>query len=1157
MQMTQRHVSKVAVAAAALLVAGWVTACGGSGGSGTSSTDDDVGTDTGADATEDSGVDVADVSDDGASDTATDITDTTDAADTDIDVDAEADADVPIACVSTNGCQSVAPGSLCIDGTCQPCADDSACRGDEAFGADSVCTDGACVVCSAGSPGCPCDDGACASGACVAEVCVDCSPGDEGCACTDEGACDVGFRCTDELLCEACPPGEPGCPCDEGLCTDGYACIGDLCVTDDCVAGAVGCPCDEGLCDDDLFCDDDSLCMVCDADGVGCPCTIEEGCANDLICDVESDEDDAPLVCRTEYTCDDDRCLDNQLCADEDEPDGDDAECLEACDDGWEWDAESATCIVYVGPNCTPGERRSEYETCLSENRECVEEGETASCGDCLDFFVDDEGGGCRAVLTCADLVETCALELRDCEDETATTDAFCGECSAGAILEDGDCVIPANTCADGAYSIAATCASASRECLPNLDEGGTLESAECGDCLEGFAETDEGDCAVASYCEDLGCDLLGRSCAGDPFASCGDCEGALVPSDDTDPASLCRDALTCDDIDCGDDYCFVSEAGGDAFCASPCEDGFALDDYGSCVECAITCSDATDGATGRTWPLTRDGSDSCVCETEDGWFLDPSRAALPQPCDRDGDGWVRESAATYINSDDAVIAENARCTLQTIGSFTLRNEWQQDYELRICGTELVPVDEVDASCEDPTTIDLYEADELDDDDAIEALTGFFPRYANAGSGRVLYASELNPLTKACVSEIGDHNANEISDVEEYHTMDAPDGVTFDEADLIWVQMAYFVEVHDGSFEARPLEETNTWVIAERSRCESAASDRPFAIGYDESGDTDYWRECSRTRASDVDLDGAATGYDFQQYSCDADSGSCDLPTIPVNAAERDEALLVDHGLCNGADLPPEDGIWRGMNHASQFVCVVLSDAPSESFELAVDEVFDGTDGAWAFNTCGVACEDAAGTCADDCADGVCSSTVESDGSPSLPVLECDVDLAPEAGDVGFVAARYIDSEDGVTYAYERGCIDEWKVWPDLCPGYIDPAELPDGSDEVTIGDGLAAHFGEILCGCGTNYGGEACEIGCPGATVSADYDVASGWWMCADFGSTFYADDAMDPDYGPASQLTDRDGDVWVVTPRMDTDALDGAVLCETAECDSGFVLR
>jgi len=1123
-------------------------ACGGSGDS-TTDAPDDAGQDAATDdAAFDAGADVADAGDDTGPDASVDGGE--DASD---DADADPDAPAPIACVSTNGCQAVAPGTLCIDGFCEPCGSDDACIGDDVFGEGAVCLEGACVICEAGALGCPCDDGLCADGACVVDVCTDCEPGAEGCACTDDGSCDVGFRCTDELVCATCPAGDPGCPCNDGACGDGYACIADLCVTDDCVAGAVGCPCDDGLCDEDLFCDDDSLCMVCDADGIGCPCTIEGGCSNDFICDVESDEDGAPLVCRAEYTCDDDVCGDYQLCADGEDPDGEDAECLEACEDAWEWDAETSGCIEYVGPNCTPGERRSEYETCLAENRECVVEGETASCGECLDFYLDDDGGSCRAVLTCDDLAETCATELRDCTDETATTDAFCGDCTEGALVEGEDCVIPPNTCGEGDYSIADTCSAANRTCEPNVDEGGALDSAACGDCIEEYAETDEGTCDVATFCDDLGCDLLGRSCAGDPFAACGDCEGLLVPSDADDPLSLCRDALTCDDIDCGDDYCFVSETGGDAFCGSTCEDGFAFDAYGTCVECTISCSATTDGATGRIWPVTRDGSDACICETESGWFLDPSRAALPQPCDGDGDGWVRASAAAFIESSDSVIAENARCEVQSVGSFTLQNEWQQTLELHICGTDLVADEDLDSACEEPTPLELYEPDELDDDDAIEALSGFFPTYANNGTGRVLHAAEMNPLTKACVSEVGDHNANDVPDVEEHQTMDAPEAVTFDAAQLVWVQMGYFIELAHGYHQVRPLEDYDTWMIVEAGRCDEADAERPFAPGYASAGTTEYWRQCARTRAASYDASTDTVGTDFQRFSCDATSGACELPSIAVDAANRDGSVLVDYQLCEGADLPPEDGVWRGMNHASQFQCVVLAESVgADAWEFALDEVFDGSTGDWEFNVCGVACTDA--SCADDCTDGDCASSIEADGAPDQAILACDQDASPEDGDVGFVAARYLDAEDG-GYTYERGCIDEWEVWADLCPGYADPTSLPEGSDDVVIGDGLSTDFGRLTCGCGTNYGGDSCEIGCPTAAVTDDYDIGAGWWLCADMSVAYY--ETLDETYGPGRSSEMGDGETYVVFPQMGVSGFDAEVLCENEDCATGFVMR
>ncbi|MCA9561996.1 MAG: hypothetical protein KC561_00840 [Myxococcales bacterium] len=175
------------------------------------------------------------------------------------------------------------------------------------------------------------------------------------------------------------------------------------------------------------------------------------------------------------------------------------------------------------------------------------------------------------------------------------------------------------------------------------------------------------------------------------------------------------------------------------------------------------------------------------------------------------------------------------------------------------------------------------------------------------------------------------------------------------------------------------------------------------------------------------------------------------------------------------------------MGHHSQFRCVeVDDDGDGEAWQLDFDTLYGpGSNlGVYQFNDC-----KAVGS-----VDGPNST------SPRATTLECDQTF-PSDGDIGFVSVRYLDGEP-----YSEGCVDESLAFPQLCPGYLE-APLS------TVRDGLATNFGELVCGCGRDYGGRECEIGCPHVLASPEYGGSprTGWWACGDIVQTYM----LNPDPG------------------------------------------
>ncbi len=1108
----------------------------------------------------------------------------------------------------------------CIAGTCVDCARgtlDCLCYANQTCNAGLRCrADGLCETCPAGAEGCPCDEGGlCGAGlVCESDLCVPdpCPAGSENCPCKPDDVCDGELHCGPAGLCMVCSNDIEGCPCVDDACENDLVC--------DAAETVCRAPrsCTEAACVPHQVCETapgaDAVCATrCDAGFVWneasgvCDEVINPNCTVEAAGSILAQCEAAHRVC--EATGDTAAC--GACAAGYTDEGGRRAECRalvtcaglgcaeahRACTEATATDdAVCSACLPgFIGDGATPEGCRAVQTCaeldCAAQNRACTAETATsdAVCGACLLGFVLAEAPetGCRAVHTCADL--DCASQNRACTAETETGDAVCGDCLPGFQEDGGLCVEPPEpNCTVGAPgSIAAECEAAHRNCV-DPDDG----PAHCEGCVEGFAENAAGDCQEIRTCDDLGCAALHRLCVGEaPFQSCGACFEGTTP-DPTNPEA-CIAPLTCAEITCPDDEFCVEAEGESAHCQpSTCPALQAYSEFsGGCVDCVVNCGDDA-GETGRLWPYTLAGSDRCICETADGYYWDEGLNRGAKPCDADGDGWVRNAARSYLESDDNALLQNARCALRTIDRFVLENELGQRLAVLLCEGDTPWLREDLGPCDLMAPLHLYESVRNDDQDELEAST-LAPPYrqsvADTLVGRHFRAGEINPLTRAC-TEAGDFNDNGLSDIREWSGM--PPGELSAE-NATFAEFGYYLELHQGFYEGGTESLVGQYVIRERSRCESAI----FPLHYGPTA-APYWRECTRSRDAAFDpRDGTASpefGLDFARWSCDAEAGTCPVPPPPTEAPPG--VAPPEHGLCQVA-LPPADrecdepaedwlcidnpdgsrGVWRGMSHHSQFRCVQIDPDPSTEVPTLAPSEFEPAAGAYLFETCHVACPAGDEECALDCAaPGACTTSTQAPAAgpnPWSPLVACELEDPPAEGDVGFAVVKYVGS--GV---YQRGCIDEWAPtaisgdpngsedgeiipWRSLCPGWaLDP--------DSTIGQGNQFAFGELQCGCGNNYGGPSCNVGCPDPQLhlSPGYVATprQGYWMCGDFAASGY--ETEDPEWGPAMTGADPVGGQFVLRATVPTSMGGGQPLCENPElctcpvgetCATGFVVR
>ncbi len=853
-----------------------------------------------------------------------------------------------------------------------------------------------------------------------------------------------------------CVPGELGCACDAGACADGV-CTLDVCVA--CPLGSEGCGCrSSGSCDTGFRCGDPSgLCETCPPGELSCPCATGDVCGSGLLC--------------TGAVCVADTCVAGAL----------DCPCrvdVPACD---------------LGGTCESGLCR----TCTSDVIGCP-----CDAGACTGGLVC-EADACRAAATCDDLVraDLCA-PYQVCTEGTAA-DASC---------------TPA-TCVAG-YRWAASTAS----CVACI-------SADCSaepTCVAGFPTS-------------LDCAAEHRDCVQtDGVGACGVCVAGFHDAD-----GVCVSNLVCGATFCtGTQYCDTTNPAGPTCTAWPCPSRNQV--IGTTGTCSVTCtrSCALTGALGSYWPYADEG-DNCVCETLAGFYFDNGASvSAPVACDADGDGWVRtevRAIRAHTPVDRAIVA-NERCEVRSAGAVELTDEYGNTSLVDSCEEGLLQDRAPGTPCT-PLPLRLFET-KRNDVEGWAASLGVAPAYA--AGGRRFRASELNSLTKACASALGDYDDDGHEDLSQ--TQPNPvDTAPLGEVSRL-SSFAHFVELYRTGWRA-PVAPggLGTLMIAERSRCEAA-----FPLGYGDAAPyepstrtgTAYWRNCERDRGPGYDAGALVPlpGYDFGQYTCADRAGRCGVdpigaltndvsgtsslgtPPAPVPANPTYDGmppltigtapdgsriiasgtLMRDHGLCELGGTRPAGGVFRGMNHHSQFQCVqvVADGAMAPTAYQRRRSLFGGTSltttgsagapssATLTFNSCQV--QDCAGL--PGCVDSV-PPTTGGGLDPADPVLGCAVSplpALPSEAAVGWAAVRYQTygerASDGNTplgdATYNGGCVNEVAEWPNLCPAAV----------FGTCNAGASDAFGRFCC-----YG---CDTGCPrghaGGRCTAD---ASGVGSC-DIGS-------------------------------------------------------
>jgi hypothetical protein len=877
-------------------------------------------------------------------------------------------------------------------------------------------------------------------------------------------------------------------------------------------------------------------------------------------------------------------CAEHQVCREGQDAD---ATCLETCEPGFVWNA--GRCDAVAGATCEAGAEGSIADQCAALSRRCLANDQGAECGACLDGTTDEGGAmmACRPFATCESL--GCAGQGRACLAGAADEDAACGDCLDGFHDQGGACAPDAPpTCApQGAGSIAARCAAQHRECQgadgaascggclagfadqggacvmspPSCDPGTPVRQtcdaafrecrvqgavAACGDCQAGLV--DVGGRCVSEVCDAAACMDDHRTCENAPPGGCGHCMPGFDLSDPDDPAAECLPHQTCEPNPCmPNEVCHEQLMGLPPTCdANGCAEGEAVRQTvvdgmviaSECVACQIVAEACQgEGETGRVYPYTVENGDRCFCETRHGYFVNDNDFTA-QPCDADGDGWVNVTAATYLSPNaDRHLRENARCDLVRVDRVELADELGAVLPLSVCQDGAARFDAGGHSlCAHPARIPLYE-DEATDSPDDPFLSG--DRNPPYGDGRRFRAAELNPLTRACIAG-ADVNANGALDVLEAQDT-VPRGYN---ANLEWfVRFAYFVELYRSEVVSRVSDNpcqsdddcgsdtcaggrcaAQTLRISERPRGDAA-----FPVRYLDTDD-EYWRSCLRRRDATWDDDPDApggpgrqnrAGLDFAEWTCDAATGSC--PTPPPVARMPADAFTATppHGVADTGPAERRDGPWLGMGHPSQFKCVQVVDnirnldPRAAPYERHTD-AFTGASPELTFDRCALR-----------------GDAVECAAVPGDQV---------HVGDVGLAAVRYADRPGD----YLRGCIDEWlpepmagdgvarvKAWREMCPGYFHDPDGLHGNPNGVRGVADRTRFGELLCGCSTNTGGERCEIGCAEALRGAagatgeectdtgycildtpDHAGRVGYWMCAHPETTSNASD--DPDAPP-----------------------------------------
>lgn len=728
------------------------------------------------------------------------------------------------------------------------------------------------------------------------------------------------------------------------------------------LAGCKGDPVSEIVCDTGyVFNEDSALCMLaiestsCDADAER---SIASECAqSNRECVKPGPGIDAECgTCIEGFKLEAEQCVVTLECNDLDCEDQ-----SRACAEGeGNFDAQCTNCAdplididgACIRINCERNAPGSMFDECEQVNRVCMQSADGAVCGACGEYYTEGDDGTCRQLNTCKEI--ECGNFDRECTPRTSTRDAECGACTSAFDDVDGTCVRrpPPVSCDDtiagGTMTQFELCTTLNRGCAVINDE------AACTACNDNFVESEGSEaCFEVRSCAELGCVARFRDCTDGENAFCGRCQRGYTEDPETEE---CRPVVTCDELNCDAlSVDCVGPAEGDenylrvdAFCEVNC----GLNAIYNGRRCAACPPCDQEGERGVSRHPTADGY--CICNTTNGFYYSTSADIGTFPCDDDNDGWVRESARIALSSRDPVLNAAAQCNLKTIGSITLENEYGETKEIRL---------------DEP--VSLYESLRNDDDDLLQAFWqsyGLTPYLESR-----IQARFLNRFTKACHAVDVDYNDNGAADYKE--SKDQPRSATLLTEQQIFNDYSYFLELHSGGYEDAG--DLGTYRIKERLRAGAEGTAARIKFSPDDAN-RDYWRSCT---------------------------------VLPDQGWDDEDARKVSMDLAGAEDVAT-GGTFRGMNHHSQFKCLLITDAPDDSVETELD-----SDEALAYS-------DGLTTCHPE--------PIDENIPAQEAVFECNPVDDPNASRQGLVAwgispyRRYASQRD-----YKRGCVNECK-YPDI-----------------------------------------------------------------------------------------------------------------------------
>jgi hypothetical protein len=589
-------------------------------------------------------------------------------------------------------------------------------------------------------------------------------------------------------------------------------------------------------------------------------------------------------------------------------------------------------------------------------------------------------GGTCDPLLTCADGTcvacadgkAACACRANGtCDAGLKCRDALCEPCVDGA---DGCGCIGGTTCDAGL-----TCRDGSCVALEGCVEG-TLDCA----CTVGSG------CASTLTCKAGYCRACTSDVAGCPCGVLG-CTGLVCGAEE-----FCREPYTCATLpaSCGAGFACV-EGGPDSDAA--------------CVP-ALVCPPCDQ--LGEDGPFPQGTSEGkCICRTLFGYFYSVGNFTGTLPCDKDGDGWVRDTAQYALNSADPVIRENARCDLRRVTRVVFHNEAGQELSL-------------DTPLADTKGLPLYEKVRNDDQALLDAWPVAMEVPVYGAGGRKLRAEELNGFTKACAGALADFNGNGVTDVAEWGAPLRPEvgmgegsqvaPVDYPAGMLTYFQyyarFSYFLELYRGWYEPGTTPGTGTYHFAEKRRPIAYDDNFPIRYGVEElslARTSDYWQSCDRGRDLWFSVGSPAIGMDF-------------------------------------ASLSGPDRVWRGLMHHSQFKCVWLNptvyDSLPDHAQARHVQSYDSLAPYQGIDPNPLLRREYLNATPNGCRAVTGSRTVGPDPSlknPREPLIQCDPVRLQDAppGGVFWTAVR-INTD---ATKYDRGCIFQCGGFPRICPG-SDPA---------------------------------------------------------------------------------------------------------------------